>query len=284
MGRWGPAVGTLLSPLPDVSPMPANLEVFPAVSKAETFVTSQCPEFYAKDSLIPSQVVIPHHLETTSYYPTISVKLLNSSTSEFLEVVCHEIMFLFSCSVKISMFNMFICISSFLSFQFELFFNLWFPSLVTVVESGLSFSWFCCVMLFWCLDYYPAPPTNKILREVALALPSYSGSTLSHKPQVYSIMTKVLVDAREWMLSTVEHNPQVLTESASLYPLLNTVCVSIEELKVYHELYAFHQGTSLLEIFLPQFLAYCHTVDVPEVNKLSALWLAVDQTAQDFEV
>ncbi|KAJ9070367.1 hypothetical protein DSO57_1008665 [Entomophthora muscae] len=71
--------------------MSANLGVFPTVSEAETFVTSQCPEFYAKDSLILSQylklcwwliinsmwiwVVIPHHLETASYYPTISVTI-----------------------------------------------------------------------------------------------------------------------------------------------------------------------------------------------------------------
>ncbi|KAJ9049752.1 hypothetical protein DSO57_1021264 [Entomophthora muscae] len=34
----------------------------------------------------------------------------------------------------------------------------------------------------------------------------------------------------------------------------------------------------------PQFLAYCHTIDVPKVNKHIALWLAVDQTAQDLAV
>ncbi|KAJ9054510.1 hypothetical protein DSO57_1013588, partial [Entomophthora muscae] len=31
-------------------------------------------------------------------------------------------------------------------------------------------------------------------------------------------------------------------------------------------------------------LTYCCAIDVPEVNKLSALWLAVDQTAQDLAV
>ncbi|KAJ9066495.1 hypothetical protein DSO57_1008980 [Entomophthora muscae] len=88
-GRWGPAVSTLLLPLPNVNLMPVNLGVFPAVSEAEILITSQCPEFYAKDSLILSQylklcwwliinsmwilVVIPHHLETSSYYPTTSV-------------------------------------------------------------------------------------------------------------------------------------------------------------------------------------------------------------------
>ncbi|KAJ9069331.1 hypothetical protein DSO57_1019600 [Entomophthora muscae] len=37
--------------------MPANLGVSPTVSKSETFVTSQCPEFYTKDSLILSQCI-----------------------------------------------------------------------------------------------------------------------------------------------------------------------------------------------------------------------------------
>ncbi|KAJ9077803.1 hypothetical protein DSO57_1039778 [Entomophthora muscae] len=62
------------------------------------------------------------------------------------------------------------------------------------------------------------------------------------------------------------------------------MCVSIEELKVYCKLYTFQQGTTLLLIFLPQFLAYYHTIDVPEVNKLSVLWLAVDQNSQDLAV
>ncbi|KAJ9081162.1 hypothetical protein DSO57_1017527, partial [Entomophthora muscae] len=103
---------------------------------------------------------------TASYYPAISVTLLNSSTSEFLEEFCHEFMFLFSCSVEISVFTMFIYISSFLSFQFGLFFNLWFPSPVAVVETGSSVSYFRCVMSFWRPDYFPAPPTDEILREV----------------------------------------------------------------------------------------------------------------------
>ncbi|KAJ9050664.1 hypothetical protein DSO57_1012423 [Entomophthora muscae] len=140
-------------------------------------------------------VVIPHHLEMASYYPVISVTLLNSSTSEFLEAVCHEFVFLFSCSVEISVFTMFICISSFLSFQFELFFNFWFPSPAAVVETGSSVSYFCCVMSFWCPDYFPAPPTDEISREVLSALSFYSGANLSHKYQVYHVMMKVSEDA-----------------------------------------------------------------------------------------
>ncbi|KAJ9060624.1 hypothetical protein DSO57_1028830 [Entomophthora muscae] len=97
-------------------------------------------------------------------------------------------------------------------------------------------------------------------------------------------MTKVSEAARKWLLSVVERNPRVLTESASLYPLLKKLCISIEELKVYCKLYAFHQGTTPLSVFLPQFLAYCQTIGVPEANKLSVLWLAVDQTAQDLAV
>ncbi|KAJ9053947.1 hypothetical protein DSO57_1019453 [Entomophthora muscae] len=187
----------------------------------------------------------PHHMETASYYPVISVTLLNSSTSEFLEAVCHEFVFLFSCSVEISAFAMFICI---------------------VVETGPSVFYFCRAMLFWRPDYFPAPPTDEILREGLSALSIYSGSSPSHKLQVYHVMMKVSEDACEWLLSAVERNPCVLAESASLYPLLNNVCVSIEELKVYLKFYAFQQGTTMILIFLPQFLAYCHTIDVPKVK------------------
>ncbi|KAJ9088053.1 hypothetical protein DSO57_1026979 [Entomophthora muscae] len=210
------------------------------ILETENCVTSQCPEFYAEDALMLSQViylgllwlglivllnpgitignstkqylkprwwliinsmwiwvVIPHHLETALYYPAISVTLLNSSTSEFLEAVCLESVFLFFCSAKISAFTMFICISSFLSFQFGLFFNLWFPSLVAVVETGSSVSYFCHVMSFWRPDFFPAPPTDEILREVFSALSFYSSSGLSHKSQVYHVMTKVYEDACE---------------------------------------------------------------------------------------
>ncbi|KAJ9059304.1 hypothetical protein DSO57_1003923 [Entomophthora muscae] len=139
-------------------------------------------------------------------------------------------------------------------------------------------------MSFWRPDYFPALPTDEISREVLSALSFYSSSSLSHKSQVYHVMTKVSEDAHEWLLSAVERNPDVLTKSASLYPLLKNLCVSIEELKLYCKLYAFHQGTTLLSIFLPQFLASCQTIDVPKVNKLSVLWLAVDQTAQDLAV
>ncbi|KAJ9079530.1 hypothetical protein DSO57_1034614 [Entomophthora muscae] len=57
MGRWGPAVGTLLLPLPNVNPMPANLRIFPPTFKNETLVLSQCPEFYAEDTLIFLQAI-----------------------------------------------------------------------------------------------------------------------------------------------------------------------------------------------------------------------------------
>ncbi|KAJ9067272.1 hypothetical protein DSO57_1001380 [Entomophthora muscae] len=65
-GRWGPAVSTLLVPLPNVNLMPANLGAFPTVSEAETFVTFQCPEFYAKDSLILSQCILWKFPQTVS--------------------------------------------------------------------------------------------------------------------------------------------------------------------------------------------------------------------------
>ncbi|KAJ9053427.1 hypothetical protein DSO57_1024276, partial [Entomophthora muscae] len=176
-------------------------------------------------------VVIPHNLETASYYPAISVTLRNSSTSKFLEAVFQEFVFLFSCSVEISAFMMFICISSFMSFQFGLSFNLWFPSLVTVVETEPPVFYFRRAMSFWCLDYFPAPPTDETLCEVLSALSFYSSLSLSHKSQVYLIMTKVSEDARKWFLSAVERNPCGLTESAYFYPLLKNLCVSIEELK-----------------------------------------------------
>ncbi|KAJ9077381.1 hypothetical protein DSO57_1017178 [Entomophthora muscae] len=56
-GRWGPAAGALLLPLPSVDPMPVNLGVSPTVSEAETLVKSQCPEFYTGDTLILSQAI-----------------------------------------------------------------------------------------------------------------------------------------------------------------------------------------------------------------------------------
>ncbi|KAJ9076712.1 hypothetical protein DSO57_1023557 [Entomophthora muscae] len=194
--------------------MLVNLGAVPTPVKAETHVLSQCPEFYTEDTMILSQaiylglfwlgvsfgnftkqylklcwwliinsmwiwVVIPHHMETASYYLVISVTLLNSLTFEFLEAVCHEFVFLFSCSVEISAFIMFICISSFLSFQFGLFFNLRFPSPIAVFETGPSVSYFCYTMLFWRPNYFPATPTDEILREVFSALSIYSGSSLS---------------------------------------------------------------------------------------------------------
>ncbi|KAJ9048481.1 hypothetical protein DSO57_1034713 [Entomophthora muscae] len=87
--------------------MPADFAAPPPILENENCVNSQCPEFYAEDALMLSQViylgllwlglivllnpgvtipcwwliinsmwiwvVIPHHLETASYYPVISV-------------------------------------------------------------------------------------------------------------------------------------------------------------------------------------------------------------------
>ncbi|KAJ9059826.1 hypothetical protein DSO57_1037468 [Entomophthora muscae] len=56
-GRWGPASGTL-SPLPqNVNFMPANFVAPPPILENENCVTSQCPEFYAEDALMLSQVI-----------------------------------------------------------------------------------------------------------------------------------------------------------------------------------------------------------------------------------
>ncbi|KAJ9052194.1 hypothetical protein DSO57_1036683 [Entomophthora muscae] len=117
-GRWGPAVGTSSSVPPNVNFMPADLGA-PPILETENCATSQCPEFYAEDALMLSQViylgllwlglivllnpgvtignftkkylkprwwfiinsmwiwvVIPHHLETASYYPDIPVTKL----------------------------------------------------------------------------------------------------------------------------------------------------------------------------------------------------------------
>ncbi|KAJ9087308.1 hypothetical protein DSO57_1034512 [Entomophthora muscae] len=106
-GRWGPASGTLSAAPQNVNFMPANFVAPPPILENENCVTSQCPEFYAEDALMLSQVIylgllwlglivllnpgvsiphwwliinsmwiwvaIPHHLETASYYPVISV-------------------------------------------------------------------------------------------------------------------------------------------------------------------------------------------------------------------
>ncbi|KAJ9090080.1 hypothetical protein DSO57_1006149 [Entomophthora muscae] len=178
------------------------------------------------------RAVIPHHLETASYYPAVFVTPLNSSTSEFLEAVCHEFVFLFSCSIEISAFTMSIWISSFLRFWFGLFFDLQFPFPVAVVETGSSVPYFRPAMSVWRPNYFPAPPTNGISPESLSALSSYPRSSLTHTSQVYHAMTKVSEDAPEGLSSAVEHNSQGLTESASLDPLLKSSCRSSEELKV----------------------------------------------------
>ncbi|KAJ9082956.1 hypothetical protein DSO57_1039516 [Entomophthora muscae] len=56
-GRWGPASGTLLSAPQNVNFMPANFVAPPPILENENCVTSQCPEFYTEDALMPSQVI-----------------------------------------------------------------------------------------------------------------------------------------------------------------------------------------------------------------------------------
>ncbi|KAJ9066590.1 hypothetical protein DSO57_1008229 [Entomophthora muscae] len=118
-GRWGPASATLLLTPQNVNFMPANFVASLPILENDNCVTSQCPEIYAEDALMLSQViylgllwlglivllnpgvtignftnkylkprwwliinsmwiwvVIPHHLETASYYPVISVTVL----------------------------------------------------------------------------------------------------------------------------------------------------------------------------------------------------------------
>ncbi|KAJ9090493.1 hypothetical protein DSO57_1001951 [Entomophthora muscae] len=56
-GRWGPATGTLLLVPPNVNFMPANFAAPPPILENENCVNSQCPEFYAEDTLMLSQVI-----------------------------------------------------------------------------------------------------------------------------------------------------------------------------------------------------------------------------------
>ncbi|KAJ9089592.1 hypothetical protein DSO57_1011430 [Entomophthora muscae] len=56
-GRWGPASGTLSLVLPNANFMPANFVAPPPIIEMENCVTSQCPEFYAEDALMLSQVI-----------------------------------------------------------------------------------------------------------------------------------------------------------------------------------------------------------------------------------
>ncbi|KAJ9053370.1 hypothetical protein DSO57_1024759 [Entomophthora muscae] len=56
-GRWGPASGTLLAAPQNVNFMPANFVAPPSIPEDENWVTSQCPEFYAEDALMLSQVI-----------------------------------------------------------------------------------------------------------------------------------------------------------------------------------------------------------------------------------
>ncbi|KAJ9082370.1 hypothetical protein DSO57_1005234 [Entomophthora muscae] len=56
-GRWGPASGTSLLVPQNVNFMPANFVAPPSIPEDENQVTSQCPEFYAEDALMLSQVI-----------------------------------------------------------------------------------------------------------------------------------------------------------------------------------------------------------------------------------
>ncbi|KAJ9048077.1 hypothetical protein DSO57_1038621, partial [Entomophthora muscae] len=56
-GRWDPATGTLLLVPPNVNFMPANFAAPSPILENENCVNSQCPEFYAEDALMLSQVI-----------------------------------------------------------------------------------------------------------------------------------------------------------------------------------------------------------------------------------
>ncbi|KAJ9077604.1 hypothetical protein DSO57_1015226 [Entomophthora muscae] len=56
-GRWGPASGTLLSAPQNVNFIAVNFVAPPPILENENCVTSQCPEFYAEDALMLSQVI-----------------------------------------------------------------------------------------------------------------------------------------------------------------------------------------------------------------------------------
>ena len=56
-GRWGPVIGTLLLVPPNVNFMTADLRASLPILETENCVTSQCPEFYAEDALMLSQVI-----------------------------------------------------------------------------------------------------------------------------------------------------------------------------------------------------------------------------------
>ncbi|KAJ9087085.1 hypothetical protein DSO57_1036783 [Entomophthora muscae] len=52
--RWCPVISNLLAIPPNVTQTPQNLGVFPEEYNPETLVPSQCPKFYAEDTLILS--------------------------------------------------------------------------------------------------------------------------------------------------------------------------------------------------------------------------------------
>ncbi|KAJ9073790.1 hypothetical protein DSO57_1012778 [Entomophthora muscae] len=176
-GRWGPASGTLLLAPQNVNFMPANFVAPPSIPEDENWVISQCPEFYAEDALMLPQVI-------------------------YLGLLWSGLIVLLNPGVTIGKFTKkylkpcwWLIINSMWIWVFGLFFNFWFPSPAAVVETGSSVSYFRRVMSFWRPDYFPAPPTDEISREVLSALSFYSSSNLSHKSQVYHVMTKVSEDA-----------------------------------------------------------------------------------------
>ncbi|KAJ9057231.1 hypothetical protein DSO57_1039622 [Entomophthora muscae] len=56
-GKYGPLAGTLLSAPPNFNFAPTNFVAPPPILETENCVTSQCPEFYAEDALMFSQVI-----------------------------------------------------------------------------------------------------------------------------------------------------------------------------------------------------------------------------------
>ncbi|KAJ9089971.1 hypothetical protein DSO57_1007537 [Entomophthora muscae] len=56
-GRWSPVTGTLLLVPPNVNFMPANFAAPPPILETGNCIPSQCPEFYAEDALMLSQVI-----------------------------------------------------------------------------------------------------------------------------------------------------------------------------------------------------------------------------------
>ncbi|KAJ9074728.1 hypothetical protein DSO57_1003783 [Entomophthora muscae] len=56
-GRWGPAIGTSLLPLPNANPVPAGLGVVPPTLETKLLVLSQRPGVYVQDTLVLLQEI-----------------------------------------------------------------------------------------------------------------------------------------------------------------------------------------------------------------------------------